>query len=403
METGELGIEILHPGGLETTRALADECRVGPGDRVLDVASGTGASACWLAEERGAIAVGVDASPAMVGRAREKAAARGVAAAVSFARADAHRLPFRDGAFDAVISECTLSLLRKEEALAEMARVARPGGRVGFHELCWREGTPEGPKARLVELEGERPETLAGWARLLEDAGMERVRAVDRSEILPRWMRDTKRELGLLGRCRAFLRVLGRWGPGGLRRVLASERLFRSPHLGYGIAVGRKPVAGALAAALLAVGGAAACGEPDVAVRAREWLEAEERYEERTEAGLARLREDFDGDGDADVAIAVRDRSTGKAGIAVVSGRGGAPAVLGAGTPFGNGGDDFAWMDSWRAYPLEGAAGEPGGAEPRVVPPDAAAPVAIHVEKSEAASALIYWNGRAYGWHQLGD
>lgn len=240
IESEVLPLEVLHPGGLDTTRALAELCRVSESTPVLDVASGTGESACFLADSFGAAVVGVDHSARMVQRADRKARGRRTRL-VEFVRGDAHRLPFRDEEFEVVISECTLSLLDKVTALGEMARVVRSGGRIGVHEICWREGAPERLKQRLFELEGERPESLAGWRRLFEDAGLHDVRAVDRSELIPLWMDESKRSLGLGVQLRAAGRVLRRWGLGGLRRVFASERLFRSEHLGYAMVVGEKP------------------------------------------------------------------------------------------------------------------------------------------------------------------
>jgi hypothetical protein len=100
---------------------------------------------------------------------------------------------------------------------------------------------------------------------------------------------------------------------------------------------------------------------------------------------------DFDGDNRLDVAIAVRARSSGKRGIIVLS-RARPPIVLGAGTAFGNGGDDFFWLDAWQTEEL--------GADR---PPAARSRFAIYVEKMESASAWIYWDGRQFRWHQLGD
>ena len=50
VETGMLKLESLHPGGLDLSRELAELCKVQEGDDVLDVASGTGETACFLAE-----------------------------------------------------------------------------------------------------------------------------------------------------------------------------------------------------------------------------------------------------------------------------------------------------------------------------------------------------------------
>ena len=110
------------------------------------------------------------------------------------------------------------------------------------------------------------------------------------------------------------------------------------------------------------------------------------------------LEGDFNGDGNADVTFLVTERSTGKVGIAIVYSTTGKVTVLGAGTAIGNGGDDFEWMDSWRVYSKTRAANAPGeNSVPRLRGD------ALLVEKSEAASALIYWNGKKYVWSQHGD
>lgn len=238
IERGDLGIEILHPGGVETTRKLASLCGIRPGDRVLDVAAGTGETARFLVERLGAEVVGVDRSESMVRRARGKA--RGVEGRMRLVRADAHALPFRSGGLDHAICECTLSLLDKRRALAEMVRVVRPGGCVGFHEICWREDAPLRLRERLVELEHERPETLAGWADLLARFDVGEVRSEDLSGLIPQWMERTRRELGPVGFLRAARGAIGAWGVRGLLRILRSERIFRSEYLGYGMVVGTK-------------------------------------------------------------------------------------------------------------------------------------------------------------------
>lgn len=238
IETEDLGFEILHPGGLDTTGELARLCGVAEGATVLDVACGTGESACFLSDTLGARPVGLDAAESMIERARRKARARDLS--VRLLRGDAHRLPFREGTFDAVISECTLSLLKKERVLKEMVRVARRGRCVGIHEISWKSTAPVKLRARLAELEGERPETLEGWRNLFEDCGLVEIKAFDRSELIPRWMKDSRKQLGLRGRIRISLKILRRWGFKGLLRTLQSERVFGSKHLGYALLVGRK-------------------------------------------------------------------------------------------------------------------------------------------------------------------
>ena len=238
IETEAIGVESFHPGGLEITRELAELCRIGKDTRVLDVASGTGETACFLADALGAHVIGVDISDHLLRRARDKAAQRSLA--VEFLKADAHELAFPDNAFDAVISECTLCLLDKGTALREMVRVAKPGGRVGIHDVCWRADTPDRLKERLEALEGERPETLQGWALLFERAGLVDIHVVDKPALMPTWLRSVRKALGLVGQFRVFSRVFRLWGIAGLVGVLQSERIFESRYMGYGIIVGTK-------------------------------------------------------------------------------------------------------------------------------------------------------------------
>ena len=110
------------------------------------------------------------------------------------------------------------------------------------------------------------------------------------------------------------------------------------------------------------------------------------------------LEGDFNGDGKVDVAVLVTERSTGKVGIVVVHGTTGKVTILGAGIAIGNGGDDFEWMDSWKVYSKTRTAHLSGETSVPRLRGDA-----LLVEKNEAASALIYWNGKKYVWSQRGD
>jgi hypothetical protein len=109
------------------------------------------------------------------------------------------------------------------------------------------------------------------------------------------------------------------------------------------------------------------------------------------------LRGDFNGDGKADIAVLVKQRSTGKLGIAIINSATDKVTVVGAGNAIGNGDDDFEWMDSWQVYSKGRAAQEGQGSVPHLRGD------ALLVSKSEAASALVYWNGKRYAWFQQGD
>lgn len=126
-------------------RAALGAADAAAGDRVLDVACGTGRLALEAAAQVGAegTVVGVDASPRMLERAR--AADR--QAAVRWIEADAMRMPFEPGEFDATLIGFGLRNLPDFGAgLAEMARVTRPGGRVVVLEIA----RPAEPLPRLL-------------------------------------------------------------------------------------------------------------------------------------------------------------------------------------------------------------------------------------------------------------
>ena len=115
-----------------TARAVAGV----PGQRVLDLAAGTGTSSRALAAG-GARCVGCDFSLGML-----QVGVRRPAARVAFVAGDALALPFRDESFDAVtISFGLRNLVDPDAGLAEMLRVTRPGGRLvvcEFGHLPWR-------------------------------------------------------------------------------------------------------------------------------------------------------------------------------------------------------------------------------------------------------------------------
>lgn len=105
-------------------RATRAALRLSPGERVLDLAAGTGASTEELARS-GARVVGADLSTGML------AAGRRSRPGVSLLAGDALALPFADGAFDAVtVSFGLRNVADVDAALRELARVTRPGGRL---------------------------------------------------------------------------------------------------------------------------------------------------------------------------------------------------------------------------------------------------------------------------------
>jgi arsenite methyltransferase len=185
----------LHPGGAELTRHLGERLGLGPGDHVLDVASGAGTSAFVLADTFGCRVTGVDYA--------ERNAAEANArdhSLCGFRQADAERLPFGDGGFDAVISECAFCTFPdKAQAAAEMLRVLRPGGRLGLTDVTLQaERVPEGLRnlVGVVACIGDaRP--AAEYRHILGQAGFVDFVEEDQSRHLAAMVQDVKKKIDL--------------------------------------------------------------------------------------------------------------------------------------------------------------------------------------------------------------
>ncbi|MDF2580978.1 MAG: putative methyltransferase [Microbacterium sp.] len=124
---------VVHPlGGI-----LVETIDVQPGQRVLDVAAGTGTSAIPSAR-RGAEVVATDLTPELLAVGRDAAEAEGLD--LTWQTADAEALPFGDADFDVVLSSIGVMFAPHHELAAdELVRVCRPGGSIGV--LSW---TPNG-------------------------------------------------------------------------------------------------------------------------------------------------------------------------------------------------------------------------------------------------------------------
>lgn len=154
------------------------------GQRVLDVAAGNG-NASLAAARRWCDVVATDYVPALLDRARERAAAERLQ--MQFQEADAEALPFPDASFDAVISTFGVMFTPDHErAAAELLRVCKSGGKIGLAN--W---TPDGFIGQLFKTIGRHRPPPAGarspalWgtrARLGElfEAGARSVKAAER-------------------------------------------------------------------------------------------------------------------------------------------------------------------------------------------------------------------------------
>ena len=135
--------------------SLAEACELGWDEEVLDVAAGNG-NATLAAARRGARVTSTDYVSTLLDRGAERARAEGLD--VRFQVADAEALPFPDASFDAVLSTFGV-MFAPDHAMAasEMARVCRPGGRIGLAN--W---TPGGFIGQLFKTLGRHVPPPAG-------------------------------------------------------------------------------------------------------------------------------------------------------------------------------------------------------------------------------------------------
>ncbi|MFC5752073.1 SAM-dependent methyltransferase [Actinomadura rugatobispora] len=229
----------------EATDRLTDQVLgrlpVGPGDRVLDVGCGIGKPAVRLAERTGAEVVGISTNRGQVEQAAARAAAAGLADRVRFAYADAMDQPFGDAEFDAVFALESIIHMDRPRALAEMARVLRPGGRLVLTDMI--ETAPEGSsqpsvaEAAFGATDFVPLPRLAEYRDLLPAAGLEAVELLDITAHTQHTMLRLGPDLA-----RIHGHVHERFGAGAdalLKRVMVS--VSGAAEIGYMIAVARRP------------------------------------------------------------------------------------------------------------------------------------------------------------------
>lgn len=171
---------VLHPGGLALTDEILATCELPPGARVLDVGCGAGASVTHLRKRHGLKALGVDVSAVLLAHGHRNEQG------LPLVRAEGERLPIGDGVLQAVLAECSLSLMSDAGiVLAEFWRVLKPGGLLILADLYARSEAVAGRcemKSPASCLHGARSRVEV-TTRIAEN-GFELERWRDRSDAL---------------------------------------------------------------------------------------------------------------------------------------------------------------------------------------------------------------------------
>jgi ubiquinone/menaquinone biosynthesis C-methylase UbiE len=134
-------LDQFHTRGIAATAELAEASGIDPSSRVLDIGSGIGGPARYLAATFGSKVTGVDLSAAFIDAANYLTARSGLADRVTFQVGNALHLPFADAAFDVVfLQHVAMNVLDRGALYAEARRILAPGGRFATYDLVSREG-----------------------------------------------------------------------------------------------------------------------------------------------------------------------------------------------------------------------------------------------------------------------
>jgi ubiquinone/menaquinone biosynthesis C-methylase UbiE len=219
------------PGGEELYRQIARLADLSPDLEVLEVGCGKGVPLEFFVREFGVQGTGVDEDADLVARAEAYFKESGLAAGVSFQKAPHSDLPFRDETFDVVVGELGLAAVADpEEAIRELVRVARPGGRVVLVQLVWKAPVSEGRKKVLAEHLGAKPLMAVELRRILMEAGVGELHTEDWIDAATAFRSNVKKPFpdfaelfGLREKLGILTRARKAWGWKGVWSVFQRE------------------------------------------------------------------------------------------------------------------------------------------------------------------------------------
>lgn len=170
-----------HYGGTAATDRLIAEAAVQAHDRVLDVCSGMGGPARYLAWKTGCNVTGLDLTASRVEGATELTRIAGLSGSVRFVHGNALAMPFDGASFTLAISqEAFAHVPDKATLVAECARVLRPGGRLVFSDILHRGNLSTDDAQRLsAGMTFSEIQTIDDYAAKLTSRGMSVVRVID--------------------------------------------------------------------------------------------------------------------------------------------------------------------------------------------------------------------------------
>jgi ubiquinone/menaquinone biosynthesis C-methylase UbiE len=182
-------LDQFHTRGLAATAELAKLAGITAGMSVLDVGSGVGGPARFLAATYGCQVTGVDLSEPFVGAARYLTERTGLSGQVSFQTASALELPSDDGRFDVVLLQhVAMNISDRVRLYREIRRVLKPGGRFATFDVVSNGGEPHYPLPWALTPATSFLLTAAATREAIEPAGFRTLAWQDDTEAAKAWI-----------------------------------------------------------------------------------------------------------------------------------------------------------------------------------------------------------------------
>ncbi|TVP75172.1 MAG: methyltransferase domain-containing protein [Gemmatimonadales bacterium] len=222
---------IFPPGGRDLYRQIAILSDMEAGREVLVVGCGRGVTAEFFVREFEVQGSGVDDRPDLVEEAEDRARREDLQDRLQFQSAPLDELPYRDGVFDVVVAELGLTARAEPaDAMGELVRVTKPGGRVVLVQPVWKAPVPEERRRILGRHLGAHPLMMVEVKRILREAGVHRFHTEAWSDADTAFRSGARKpfpdfaELFTLREKLAILRrAWRRWGWKGVRQALSRE------------------------------------------------------------------------------------------------------------------------------------------------------------------------------------
>lgn len=242
----QMGKQVLRPGGRELTQKLVSALKINSADDVVEIAPGLGFTAKLVLQH---------APHSYVGLERDEKAAIQARSALKHPSqrvqiGDVLKSGLADGCASVVYGEAMLTMqsdVQKKRIVHEAARMLKPGGRYGIHELCLNPNNISDELKKEIQHElaqsirvNARPLTIDEWRGLLSEAGLKVIAVQTNPMHLLKSMRMIADE-GLLRTLKITFNVLR--NPAALKRVLHMRSVFNryATHLGAIALVAVKP------------------------------------------------------------------------------------------------------------------------------------------------------------------